>query len=67
MQDHAKGICKLYIQVMLNFLFFNVYTKKFSFSSLGQEKYHSSSQFVNTFENNNAYKAFLSFDQLSKY
>lgn len=49
------------------FCFFNVYTKVFSLSPLGQENYHSSSQSVNTFENNNAYKELSSFNQISKY
>lgn len=68
MQDHTKGICNLKVQVLLNFLFLNVFKcKKFSLSSLGQENCHSSSQFINTFENHNAYKDVPSFDQVSKY
>lgn len=67
MQDHNKGICNLKVQVLLNYLFSSVYSKKFSLSSLGQENYHSSSQIVNTFENYNAYKDLPSFDQVSKY
>lgn len=67
MQDHTKGICNLKVQVLLNFLFLKVYTKKFSLSSSGQENCHSSSQFVNTFENHNTYKDLPSFNQVSKY
>lgn len=60
MQDHAKGI---YVSLMLKFcfLFFNVYTKVFSLSPLGQEYYLSGTEFVNTFENTNAYKDVSSF------
>lgn len=66
MQDHAKGIC---VSFMLKFcfLFFNVYTKIFSLSPLGQEYHHSGTQLVNTFENTNVYKDLSSFDQISKY
>lgn len=62
-----RYLCKLYVQVLFSFLFCNVYTERFSLSPLGRENYHSSSQFVNTFENNNAYKDLSSFDQTLKY
>lgn len=46
-----RYLCKLYVQVCLIFCFSSVYyTKIFSLSPLGQENYHSSSQFVNTFK-----------------
>lgn len=58
-----RYLCKLYVQVCLIFCFSNVYyTKVFFWSPLGQENYHSSSQFVSTFENNNAYKDLSFFD-----
>lgn len=67
MQIPVKIICKLYVQVLLSFCFsmFTVRNGIF-FVISGARNHHSASQFVNTFENNNAYKD-SSFNQASKF
>lgn len=67
MQIQVKSICKLYVQVLFSFCFSMFMVRNgILFVISGARNHHSASQFVNTFENNNAYKD-SSFDQASKF